>query len=182
MSATWFATTLCSGLSKPTTSMAEARLEPRPAIVIAINGDRARAGALSSEYPSRMILNRQRRVRVPVRALDEFVRETCRVLRLPPQAFTVCLVPDSEMACWNRAYRGKNGPTDVLSFPADGLPAKPRSRQVAPRSAVAPARKTMNGSPSSPEMNTLAILPSLRLWPSAMLAATSEHSVTRCAC
>lgn len=144
--------------------MAEARLELRPAIVIAINGDRARAGALSSEYPSRMILNRQRRVRVPVRALDEFVLETCRVLRLPPQAFTVCLVPDSEMACWNRAYRGKKGPTDVLSFPADGFPAKPRSRQIAPRSAVAPARKTMNESPSFPEneyLGDIAIAPAV---------------------
>ena len=29
---------------------------------------------------------------------------------------TVCLVTDAEIARWNRAYRGKSGPTDVLSF------------------------------------------------------------------
>ena len=34
---------------------------------------------------------------------------------------TVCLVTDAEIARWNRAYRGKNRPTDVLSFPTNGF-------------------------------------------------------------
>jgi len=43
----------------------------------------------------------------------------------------VCLVTDAEIARLNRAYRGKAGPTDVLSFPANGscapLPAAAES-------------------------------------------------------
>ena len=31
---------------------------------------------------------------------------------------TICLVSEAEIARWNRAYRGKQGTTDVLSFPA----------------------------------------------------------------
>ena len=40
------------------------------------------------------------------------------LLRLPAESFTVCLVTDGVIARWNRAYRGKDGPTDVLSFPS----------------------------------------------------------------
>ncbi|HXZ20343.1 MAG TPA: rRNA maturation RNase YbeY [Candidatus Acidoferrales bacterium] len=32
----------------------------------------------------------------------------------------VCLVTDAEIARLNHTYRGKTGPTDVLSFPTDG--------------------------------------------------------------
>src|SRR4029077_989443 len=39
---------------------------------------------------------------------------------LPADALTVCFVENPEMARWNRAYRGKKGPTDVLSFPTNG--------------------------------------------------------------
>ena len=64
-----------------------------------------------------MILNRQRRVRVPVGALDGFLGHACKALRVPFDAVTICLVTNAEMARWNRLYRGKNRPTDVLSFP-----------------------------------------------------------------
>lgn len=63
-----------------------------------------------------MILNRQRRVRVPSKELGDFLVRAARVLRLPSDSVGVCLVSNSEMARWNRAYRGKPGPTDVLSF------------------------------------------------------------------
>jgi probable rRNA maturation factor len=100
-----------------------------------------------------MILNRQRRVRVPVRALDEFVLQACRALRLPDQAFTICLVGDDEMARWNSAYRGKKGPTDVLSFPIDGAQARNRIRKKplrkSPASASLPQRKAMSDSATS---------------------------------
>ena len=69
-----------------------------------------------------MIVNRQRRVRVPIQTLNRFLREACEILKQPDEAFTVCLVSEGEMARWNRAYRGKAGPTDVLSFPSDGSP------------------------------------------------------------
>src|SRR4029077_7929018 len=72
-----------------------------------------------------MILNQQRRVRVPVQALDEFLAQACEALRVPLDAVTVCLVTNAEIARWNRVYRGKNRPTDVLSFPVEAN-AKPR--------------------------------------------------------
>ena len=50
-------------------------------------------------------------------------------LRIPSDALTVCLVTDAEMARWNRAYRGKPKPTDVLSFRAETGKPKLRSGQ-----------------------------------------------------
>jgi probable rRNA maturation factor len=72
-----------------------------------------------------MILNQQSRVRVPVQALDEFLARACKALRVPFDAVTICLVTNAEMARWNRVYRGKNRPTDVLSFAVEAN-AKPR--------------------------------------------------------
>jgi probable rRNA maturation factor len=65
-----------------------------------------------------MILNRQRSVRVPAKELKQFLWRAEHALRLPSESVGVCLVTNSEMARWNRAYRGKTGPTDVLSFRA----------------------------------------------------------------
>jgi len=73
-----------------------------------------------------MIVNRQRNVRIPTRDLREFLSRARRALRLPVESVSVCLVTNSEMARWNRAYRGKAGPTDVLSFPANGTRRKQR--------------------------------------------------------
>jgi probable rRNA maturation factor len=66
-----------------------------------------------------MIVNRQRRVPVRVGELEKFVVRTRRALRLPADSLTICFVTDAEIARWNRAYRRKNRPTDVLSFPTD---------------------------------------------------------------
>jgi probable rRNA maturation factor len=63
-----------------------------------------------------MILNRQKRVRVRLRALDDFLHRATALLRLPEHSAAICLVTDAQIARWNRAYRGKDGPTDVLSF------------------------------------------------------------------
>lgn len=67
-----------------------------------------------------MVINQQKRVRVKIRALDEFLRRAGALLHLPADSATVCLVSDAKIAAWNRAYRGKSTPTDVLSFPAAG--------------------------------------------------------------
>lgn len=67
-----------------------------------------------------MILNRQRRVRVSVRDLTQFLRRARRRLRIRPGTLTICLVTNAEIGRFNRAYRGKKGPTDVLSFPSHG--------------------------------------------------------------
>jgi probable rRNA maturation factor len=77
-----------------------------------------------------MIVNRQRRVRIPVQDLNRFLAAVQKRLRVPTGALTVALVSDLEMKRWNRAYRGKNRPTDVLSF----------SLENAPRTATKPAQ------------------------------------------
>jgi probable rRNA maturation factor len=77
-----------------------------------------------------MILNQQRRVRVSIAALAEFLAAAQKRLRLPPDSLTVALVSDTQMARWNSAYRGKNRPTDVLSFPADGPVPQTAARSI----------------------------------------------------
>jgi probable rRNA maturation factor len=116
-----------------------------------------------------MILNRQRSVRVPAKELDRFLSRARRTLRLPAESVSVCLVSNSEMARWNRAYRGKAGPTDVLSFRVGEADQKPR-RFFLPRGtsarylgdiAIAPAMARRNalrfGRTFSQEMRILML-------------------------
>jgi len=72
-----------------------------------------------------MILNRQRSVRLSIRALESFLLRVRRELDLEQAQVTVCLVSDAEIAGMNQSFRKKHGPTDVLSFPALKL-RKPR--------------------------------------------------------
>src|SRR5713226_7320742 len=72
-----------------------------------------------------MVINRQRRVRVALRPLEQFVDRVQRALRLRECDLTVCLVSDAVIGRLNRSYRGKRGPTDVLSFPAECNGAMP---------------------------------------------------------
>ena len=68
-----------------------------------------------------MILNRQSEVRVSLEPLAEFSERARRLLRIRRDAFSVCLVSDTEIAGLNRTFRGKAGATNVLSFPVDGV-------------------------------------------------------------
>ena len=94
-----------------------------------------------------MVLNRQRRVPVPVNDLERFLARARRALRLAPDSLAVCLVTDAEIARWNRAYRGKSKPTDVLSFPSENGQARGGSRK-------------RSGSPSS-YLGDIAIAPAV---------------------
>lgn len=93
-----------------------------------------------------MILNQQRRVRVSISGLEKFLAAACKRLRLAPASLTVALVTDARIARWNRAYRGKNRPTDVLSFAADVSQAEPATtrkyRQPRPASGKRAARSS----------------------------------------
>jgi len=71
-----------------------------------------------------MIVNRQRRVQVPVKPLEDFFELVRRELRFPHEAVTIQLVSDAAMARLNQTFRHKRGPTDVLSFPANGANLK----------------------------------------------------------
>jgi probable rRNA maturation factor len=105
-----------------------------------------------------MVLNRQRQVRIPIQTLENFLARARKALGLPPGSFMVCLVTNATMARWNRRYRGKNRPTDVLSFPTDEFtranarfkPPRPRAARlaeylgdiaIAPRVALQNARR-----------------------------------------
>ena len=67
-----------------------------------------------------MIVNRQRRVRVSMEPLEYFCERIRRELRFPIEGVTIQLISDAAMARLNQTFRNKRGPTDVLSFPANG--------------------------------------------------------------
>jgi len=94
-----------------------------------------------------VILNRQRTVRIPRRQLEDFVARARQALRLSPGSLTIALVTNTEIARWNRAYRHKDGPTDILSFPADA--ADKSSRSPARPST---SRGSMAKSPQNPDI------------------------------
>ena len=67
-----------------------------------------------------MIVNRQRRVPVAIHPLQQFYERVQRELGFAPESVTIQLISDDSMARLNQTYRKKHGPTDVLSFPANG--------------------------------------------------------------
>ena len=67
----------------------------------------------------RTLMNRQRAVAVRPRALGAFLATACDMVLPRAAAVAVCFVTDAEIARLNETYRGKRGPTDVLSFPAE---------------------------------------------------------------
>ena len=73
-----------------------------------------------------MIVNHQRRVPVAIQPLQEFYERARQEMKFPPESVTVQLISDEAMARLNRTFRHKRGPTDVLSFPANG--AKPNAK------------------------------------------------------
>ncbi|HEU0004600.1 MAG TPA: rRNA maturation RNase YbeY [Terriglobia bacterium] len=66
-----------------------------------------------------VILNRQRRHRVSVSRLQQFVNLLSHRLRLDSQTFTIVLVSDQAIRRLNRDFRNQDKPTDVLSFPTE---------------------------------------------------------------
>jgi len=117
-----------------------------------------------------MILNRQREVRVSLRALELFLRRVKQELGIGKTDVTVCLVTDAKIAGMNERYRGKRGPTDVLSFPSVGRKnalrnwRKPRRASqfgylgdiaISPATAKRYAKK--NGRPVANELRVLIL-------------------------
>ncbi len=90
-----------------------------------------------------MIVNRQRRVQVSVKPLEDFFDRVRQELRFPREAVTVQLISDAAMARLNQTFRHKLGPTDVLSFPANGATPK-RSAPYAGDIAISPETARRN--------------------------------------
>ena len=82
----------------------------------------------------------------PLPRLSGFLAAVLRHFRLPADSVTVCFARDADVARWNRTYRGKQGATDVLSFPAASNGAGSRIvRQLqARRRGVREARRQAN--------------------------------------
>ncbi len=67
-----------------------------------------------------MIVNRQRRIPVALRPLQQFHERVRCELGFAPESVTIELISDEKMGRLNQTFRKKHGPTDVLSFPANG--------------------------------------------------------------
>ena len=109
-----------------------------------------------------MILNRQRRIRVPLKQLERFLARAQKQVRVPAYALTVCLVTDAEIARWNRGYRGKQGPTDVLSFPANAKSKTRKARRSRSNGSFfdSPASRSSSAAPHN-YLGDIAIAPAV---------------------
>ena len=112
-----------------------------------------------------MVLNRQRKLKLKLRPLAEFLDQTLQVLKINETEVSVAFVSEREIAKWNQQFRRKQGPTDVLSFPAipqRAKKARPGSASaflgdiaIAPETARRYARK--NGRTLDDELRTLIL-------------------------
>jgi probable rRNA maturation factor len=82
-----------------------------------------------------MIVNRQRRIPVDLEPLAEFCRRVREELHFPEDGVTVRLLSDPAIARLNRIFRGKNAPTDVLSFPSAARQVRAAARNGSTRGA-----------------------------------------------
>jgi probable rRNA maturation factor len=68
--------------------------------------------------------------------LQAFICKAQRELQIADAEITIAFVSDAEIARWNKVYRKKKGPTDVLSFPlvagASRQSPAPRNGRKAP--------------------------------------------------
>lgn len=71
--------------------------------------------------PEVLVLNRQRRHAVPLKRLRQFALELAGCSRAAAVDFSVLLTSDRTIRRYNCVFRGKDEPTDVLSFPAQDL-------------------------------------------------------------
>jgi probable rRNA maturation factor len=130
-----------------------------------------------------MILNQQRRVRVSISGLEKFLAAARKRLGLAPRSLTVALVTDAQIARWNRAYRGKNRPTDVLSFPADGSLAEPAAtrKHLRPRRARATRPTASSAASSSAQarvyLGDIAIAPAVARRNALRLGRAFDHEM-----
>lgn len=91
-----------------------------------------------------MILDLQSKYVVNTSRLGEFVGELRQALGLGRRDCNVCLVDDSEIRRLNSLYRGREHPTDVLSFPWNAQQGLPRPRSRSERARPRHASRSAN--------------------------------------
>jgi probable rRNA maturation factor len=91
---------------------------------------------MRAKISSPTVINCQRAVPVAVAPLASFFERVRRELFFPKDSVTVRLISDPVMARLNGSFRGKQGPTDVLSFTAAAN---------APRGAIPSTRRAVTG-------------------------------------
>lgn len=64
------------------------------------------------------VVSRQRLSRIDKEAVARLARAAVEAVNRPGAGLTVAFVRDPKMRALNREFRGKDRPTDVLSFPA----------------------------------------------------------------
>jgi probable rRNA maturation factor len=95
------------------------------------------------------LLNCQRRVRISPVRLGRFLGRVSRTVGARPDAFAVCLLSDVAMARLNLRYRGKRGPTDVLSFPAIRVERREKKDRKERRERIQKNQRQLRASSSS---------------------------------
>jgi probable rRNA maturation factor len=88
-----------------------------------------------------MILNQQKGVRLARKPLERFLKRVQKELGVKDRAVTVCFVSDRVIAGLNERFRKKQGPTDVLSFPAGRKWRVPRGPSTSLRTSEWRAKK-----------------------------------------
>jgi probable rRNA maturation factor len=107
-----------------------------------------------------MIVNRQRRVTVAIRPLQQFYERARRELGFAPGSVDIQLISDDAMTRLNETFRSKHGPTDVLTFPVNDARPKHGAGYVgdiaiSPETARRNARRFSRSFPA--EMRTLIL-------------------------
>jgi len=98
-----------------------------------------------------------RQSRLPsARTLGRFLREAQTAVRLRGEV-SVLLTTDRAIRRLNRQYRGKNKPTDVLSFPADTLVQKQEKGDLAISVETARRQSTARGHRLNAELKILIL-------------------------
>ncbi len=68
------------------------------------------------------VLNRQRHHKINLKKWQEFAEQAMQAIAQKSTAATIVFVGDQTIKKLNHEFRGKNYPTDVLSFPAHAEP------------------------------------------------------------
>ena len=127
-----------------------------------------------------MVINRQRRVPVASPSIEKFLARVTNLLHIPRDATTICLVTDAQMARWNRIYRGKAKPTDVLSFPAEAGVGR-KSSALRKHKTVRRAKLSRNGrhsvSRATSYLGDIAIAPAVARRNALELGRTFEDEM-----